>query len=66
MEVMPRVLSNSACALGLLIIDCWACISCAISCGLVRMFVNLSIRQSKGGESVFFFKILCIVFGLLV
>ena len=38
---------------GLLLIDCWAYISLAISSGLVRMLLFLSIIQSNGGIYLF-------------
>ena len=51
--------------MGRLLIDCWTWISCAISLGLVRMLLYLSMRQSSGGVSVFLKTLLFIFLGLL-
>ena len=51
--------------MGLLLIDCWICISCAISFGFVRMLSNLSIRQSSEGLSLFLKTLRLIFLGFL-
>ena len=51
--------------MGLLLSDCWEYITCAISSGFVRMLLNLSMRQSNGGVSLFLKIFLLIFLGLL-
>ena len=50
---------------GLLLIDCWTCISCAMSFGFVRMLLYLPMRQSNEGVSVLLKIFLFIFLGLL-
>ena len=51
--------------MGLLLIDCWLCISLAMSVGFVSMLLFASVMQSNGGDSWFLKTLLLIFLGLL-
>ena len=51
--------------MGLLLIDCWLCISLAMSVGFVSMLLFVSVMQSNGGVSWFLKTFLLIFLGLL-
>ena len=50
---------------GRLLMDCWICISFAMSSRLVRMLLFWSVMQSSGGVSKFLKTFLFIFFGLV-